>query len=69
MKKRISNCNLHITEGGAEHNSTVAMQGLQRLLREAVEQILLFHIRRFLKLLETKGYTSHKDKNKLLIFK
>ena len=55
MKKKISNCNLHITEGGAEHDSTVAMQGLQRLLREAVEQILLFHTRRFFKLLETKG--------------
>ena len=34
-------------QGGTEHDSTVTMQGLQRLLRETVEQILLFHIRSF----------------------
>ena len=38
---------IFLVKGGTKHDSTVAMQGLQRLLRETVEQILLFHIRSF----------------------
>lgn len=68
-KSKLSIGNTHIKKGRAEHNSTIAMQGLQSLLREAIEQILLFHIRGFLVIRGAKAYTYRKFRNRLLICK
>lgn len=47
MLKKLSDYNIRFGCGRAKHHSPIAMQGLQGLLRELVEQIPLFHIRRF----------------------